>query len=231
MKEMFLPDRYIKGECPNCGAKDQYGDSCESVRRDLQPDRPQESRTRRCPAPRRCGSHRSITSSSSRTRCEDVSPGMDRARARCSPRPPTSEGMAGQGREAHRLGHLARRRPTSASRFPAHPARSTSTSGSTPRSVTSRSFSNYCDKQRRRQAVDFDAIPCEHGSETEMIHFIGKDILYFHALFWPAMLEILRATGRRTTSTCTASLTCRRREDVQVARHLHRPRSATSSTA
>jgi methionyl-tRNA synthetase len=47
VKEMFLPDRFIKGECPKCGAKDQYGDSCEVLRRGLRPHRPEESALRR----------------------------------------------------------------------------------------------------------------------------------------------------------------------------------------
>jgi methionyl-tRNA synthetase len=46
------------------------------------------------------------------------------------------------------------------------------------------SFKNYCD----REGVDFDSF-MKPGSDTEMVHFIGKDIIYFHALFWPAMLE------------------------------------------
>ena len=55
---------------------------------------------------------------------------------------------------------------------------------------------------------------------TELYHFIGKDILYFHALFWPAMLE--HAGYRTPTSVLRARLPHRqRREDVQVARHLH----------
>ena len=44
---MFLPDRYIKGDCPKCGTKDQYGDACEVLRRDLRADRPEEPLLRR----------------------------------------------------------------------------------------------------------------------------------------------------------------------------------------
>ena len=64
VRQMFLPDRYIKGECPRCHAKDQYGDACDSA---APPTiRPNSStRSRRSPAPRRCGASQNIISSAS----------------------------------------------------------------------------------------------------------------------------------------------------------------------
>ena len=75
--------------------------------------------------------------------------------------------------------------------------------------------------------LDFDAF-WGKDSTAELFHFIGKDIVYFHALFWPAMLE---GAGYRTpTEGVRARLPDRqRREDVQVPRHLHHPH-ATSIT-
>ena len=63
-----------------------------------------------------------------------------------------------------------------------------------------------------------------------MIHFIGKDILYFHALFWPAMLKF---AGYRTPTQVFVHgfLTVQRREDVQVARHLHHRRELPRARA
>jgi methionyl-tRNA synthetase len=61
------------------------------------------------------------------------------------------------------------------------------------------SFKNLCE----RKGIDFDAW-VRPGATAEQYHFIGKDILYFHTLFWPAMLEF-RATARRPTCSRTAS--------------------------
>ncbi len=78
------------------------------------------------------------------------------------------------------------------------------------------SFKNLCAK---RGELDFDAY-LKADSPPELYHFIGKDILYFHALFWPAMLE---AAGFRkpTKVNVHGYLTVNGAEDVQVARHLH----------
>jgi len=55
------------------------------------------------------------------------------------------------------------------------------------------SFKNYCDQEQKKgRVIDFTAFTDEAKAtteKTEMVHFIGKDILYFHALFWPAMLQ------------------------------------------
>jgi methionyl-tRNA synthetase len=67
---LFLPDRFIKGECPKCGAKDQYGDNCEVCGATYSPTE-LKNPVRRCRAPSRCTRIPSITSSSSPTRdCE-----------------------------------------------------------------------------------------------------------------------------------------------------------------
>ena len=76
------------------------------------------------------------------------------------------------------------------------------------------SFKNLCD----RISIDFDEY-FKADSQTEMYHFIGKDILYFHALFWPAMLHF-SATAPRPACTHTA-FDRGRTENVQIARHLH----------
>ena len=71
--------------------------------------------------------------------------------------------------------------------------------------------------------LDFDSF-ARPGHDTEMVHFIGKDILYFHALFWPAMLHF---AGYRAPTKVFAHgfLTVDGAEDVQVARHVHHRRS------
>ena len=142
---------------------------------------------------------------------------------RCSPKPPTRLDEWFEGRRRSPTGTSRAMPPTSVSKYPARPA-STSTSGSTRPIGYFGSFRNYCDKQTAAgKPVDFDAFTDARkaaSENTEMIHFIGKDILYFHALFWPAMLEM---AGYRTPNQVYAHgfLDCRRREDVQIARHLH----------
>jgi methionyl-tRNA synthetase len=82
VKQMFLPDRFIKGECPKCGAKDQYGDSCEVLRRGLHPDRPEES-VLAVSGARRCARPPTTTSSGSPpTRCQAS---CEAGRAVCDP--------------------------------------------------------------------------------------------------------------------------------------------------
>ena len=96
-------------------------------------------------------------------------------------------------------------RRTSASRSPTRPA-STSTSGSTRRSATSRasrSTSTRRSTRTRRYATSTQFLA---DPDVEQYHFIGKDIVYFHTLFWPAMLKFAGAPTRcRTTCSCTAS--------------------------
>ena len=67
-KNMFLPDRFIKGECPKCHAKDQYGDNCEVCSKVYSAHRPDQPLSRRCRVPSRCSRRRSISSSSCQTR-------------------------------------------------------------------------------------------------------------------------------------------------------------------
>ena len=116
------------------------------------------------------------------------------------------------------------RPPTSASRSPTARA-TTGTSGSTPRSATSASTREWCDATRRglRRLV-------ARATETEIHHFIGKDITYFHTLFWPAMLKTagLQPADEGPHPRLPHR---RRREDVEAQGHLHPRRRPTSSTS
>ena len=129
---------------------------------------------------------------------------------------------AGGARQARRMarrracatGTSRATRPTSASRSPARPA-STSTSGWMRRSATS-AASRRC---ATSAALNFDEY-LRADSNAELHHFIGKDIIYFHTLFWPAVLH--GAGCRKPTRRVRPRLPHRqRREDVEVARHLH----------
>lgn len=76
-------------------------------------------------------------------------------------------------------------------------------------------FKNLC----QRQGIDFEAF-LKPDTDTEMYHFIGKDILYFHALFWPAMLKFSHM--RTPTGIFTHGfLTVDGQKNVEIARHFH----------
>ncbi|MCK7582014.1 MAG: class I tRNA ligase family protein [Chromatiales bacterium] len=189
-RRMFLPDRYIKGECPKCGAKDQYGDSCEVCGAAYAPTdlkNPYSTlyrRRRRC-----CKASEHYFFRLSDPRCVAVPASAGRrSEAGCSPRSPTrcSEWLGDAGdKQARRLGHLARRALLRHSRSRTRRA-STSTSGSTRRSATSARFKNHLRPQAGRR---LRRRSCAGPRRPSRCHFIGKDIVYFHTLFWPAMLK------------------------------------------
>ena len=140
VKDMFLPDRYIKGECPNCGAKDQYGDACEVCGAVYAPTdlmnpystltgaKPVLQQSRALLLPALGPALRRLPAASGRT-----TPGRPAARGA-----EQGQGVARRrGRQAASATGTSRAtRPTSASRSPTRRA-STSTSGSTRRSATS----------------------------------------------------------------------------------------------
>ena len=176
---MFLPDRFIKGECPKCHAKDQYGDSCEACGATYSPDRPDQPLLRR--VRRHAGAHETSEHYFfTLGECEDFLREWTNATI-CNPKPPTRwrNGSAA----ACRTGTFRATRPTSASKFPVRRA-SISTSGWTRRSATSPASRTCAIKPAWISTTSGTRIP-----QTELYHFIGKDILYFHALFWPAMLQ------------------------------------------
>ena len=91
------------------------------------------------------------------------------------------------------------------------------------------SLKNYFDSGKAKakgETRTFEAFLS--APDTEQIHFIGKDIIYFHTLFWPAMLKFAgRPTACRTTCTCTASS----RSPARRCRSRAAPASARSSTS
>ncbi len=176
---MFLPDRFIKGTCPKCGAEDQYGDNCEVCGVDLRPDRPEE--------PRLGGLRRDADRKGLRApvlqarRLREDAEGLAQGRARPGRGRQQAERVV-RGRAAT-TGTSRATHPTSASRS-RMPRASTSTSGWMRRSATWPASATSA----TGPGIDFDAF-WNADSTTELYHFIGKDIIYFHALFWPAMLH------------------------------------------
>ena len=189
---MFLPDRYIKGECPKCGAKDQYGDACENCGAVYAPTDLKNPYSTISGATPVLQVVRALL-------LPAVGPALRRVPARvdatcrrraCSRRSlnKAQEWLGAKAARRSPTGTSRATRPTSASRSPTRRA-SISTSGSMRRSATSRAS---------RRTSPSDAASTSHAflaesRPVEQVHFIGKDIVYFHTLFWPAMLKFAGA--------------------------------------
>jgi methionyl-tRNA synthetase len=202
VKEMFLPDRYIKGECPKCHASDQYGDSCEACGGTYSPTElinPYSAVSGATPQ-RRASQHYFFKLSD--VRCKvflekwvfESLPSLP-----CSPEARSRlQSEAANKMNEWLLSGLADWDISRDAPYFGFPIPGTGRKKffyvwlDAPVGYFG-SFRNYFKKYQRTQA-DIDEF-LRPGGDTEMIHFIGKDILYFHALFWPAMLEF---SGYRT---------------------------------
>ena len=175
---MFLPDRYIRGECPRCGATDQYGDCCEV-----------------------CGSTynaselinpRSVISGDKPVLRESdhyfFKLGVLEKRLKSwlsSDR--VQQGIKNKLDEWFSAGlqdwDISRDAPYFGFEIPDHPGKYFYVWLDAPIGYIA-SFKNYCD----RKGLDYKRF-WDADSKTELHHFIGKDIAYFHTLFWPALLD------------------------------------------
>jgi methionyl-tRNA synthetase len=189
VKEMFLPDRFIKGECPKCGARDQYGDSCEVCGSTYSPtDLKNAYSVVSGAAPvRRTSDHYFFNLSDPRCKAflEKWTHENDHLQpeARNKIREWFDQGLSDWD--------ISRDAPYFGFEIPDAPGKYFYVWLDAPIGYLG-SFQHLAE----RIGLDFPAFVRE-GSATEMVHFIGKDILYFHALFWPAMLEF---SGYRTPS-------------------------------
>ncbi len=199
VKNMFLPDRYIKGECPSCGAKDQYGDSCEvcgAVYGPTQLKNPYSTLTGATPE-LRTSEHYFFQLSDAR--CVDFLRGWTAGRNRHGePRlqpevyAKTQEWL-GEGAQASGKGladwDISRDAPYFGIPIPDAPGKYFYVWLDAPVGYLA-SLKSYFDSGKaalRGEPRSFDAYVADPG--VEQVHFIGKDIVYFHALFWPAMLH------------------------------------------
>ncbi|MEC5407209.1 methionine--tRNA ligase [Paraburkholderia sp. MPAMCS5] len=195
VKEMFLPDRFIKGECPKCGAKDQYGDSCEVCGSTYLPTElvnPYSVVSGATPI-RKTSTHYFFRLSD--PRCENFLRAWVGGLAQPEATNKMREwlGEAGEARLAD--WDISRDAPYFGFEIPGAPGKYFYVWLDAPVGYYA-SFKNLAEKS----GLDFDAW-VRQGSKTEQYHFIGKDILYFHTLFWPAMLEF---SGHRTPTNVFA---------------------------
>ncbi|MGZ8211784.1 MAG: methionine--tRNA ligase [Burkholderiales bacterium] len=189
VKEMFLPDRFIRGECPKCGAKDQYGDSCEVCGSTYAPTELKNAYSVVSGAEpvRKTSDHYFFRLSD--PRCKTFLERWTHADEHLQPE------ARNKIREwfDHGLNDwdISRDAPYFGFEIPDAPGKYFYVWLDAPIGYLG-SFRNLAE----RTGLDFDSF-AQAGSSAEMVHFIGKDILYFHALFWPATLEF---SGHRTPS-------------------------------
>jgi methionyl-tRNA synthetase len=179
VKNMFLPDRYVKGECPRCGAKDQYGDNCEA-----------------CGAtytPAELKNPVSVLSGETPIEKESVHYFFNLANYQSLLQDWLKAGHL-QSAVSNKLlewfadglspWDISRDSPYFGFEIPGAPGKFFYVWLDAPIGYMA-SFTNLCE---RRQDLDFSHYWVDEKA-TELYHFVGKDIIYFHALFWPAMLH------------------------------------------
>jgi methionyl-tRNA synthetase len=199
VKQMFLPDRFIKGECPKCGAKDQYGDSCEVCGATYSPtDLKNPYSTVSGAAPVRKASEHYFF------KLGDCSEFLKTWTRSGTLQPEAANKMAEWFAAGLNDWDISRDAPYFGFEIPGAPGKYFYVWLDAPVGYFG-SLRNYFDRQKAAgKALDFDAYTDAAKAEaekTEMVHFIGKDILYFHALFWPAMLT---TAGFRTPTSIYA---------------------------
>lgn len=190
VKSMFLPDRYIKGECPKCGAKDQYGDACEvcgAVYAATELKNPYSTLSGAEPVMK---SSEHFFFRLSDQKCVDFlrewTLGDANGKPRLQPEVANKarEWLEGKDGADNGLGDwdISRDAPYFGIEIPDAPGKYFYVWLDAPIGYLA-SLKNYFDKTGR----DFDAFMADPN--TEQYHFIGKDITYFHTLFWPAVLH------------------------------------------
>jgi len=183
VKGMFLADRYIKGECPNCHAKDQYGDACEVCSSVYSPTELINPYSALSGAKPELKSSDHYFFKLSDPKCTDfLKQWMADDRLQPQVANKAKEWLEGEGDKALGDWDISRDAPYFGIEIPDAPGKYFYVWLDAPVGYLA-SFKNYCAKK----GIDFDAFLAD--PTTEQIHFIGKDIIYFHTLFWPAMLH------------------------------------------
>ena len=177
-KEMFLPDRYIKGECPKCKAIDQYGDSCEECGSTYNPtDLINAYSVISGTAPIRKKTEHYFFKLSE---CTDF---LEKWTMSGTLQPEASNKLKEWFKAGLSNWDISRDAPYFGFEIPGAPGKFFYVWLDAPIGYMA-SFKKLADEKN----LSFDEY-WKEGSDTELIHFIGKDILYFHALFWPATLS------------------------------------------
>ena len=191
-KQMFLPDRFVKGECPKCHAQDQYGDNCEVCGTTYAPTeliKPYSAVSGATPVMKET-EHFFFKLSDCGDYLKQWTSGETNGHAHLQPE------ALNKMNEWLKEGELSdwdisRDAPYFGFQIPDAPNKYFYVWLDAPVGYMA-SFQNLC----ARKGLDFNEF-FGKDSQAELYHFIGKDILYFHALFWTAMLEY---SGHRAPS-------------------------------
>ncbi|MBT8513899.1 methionine--tRNA ligase [Polynucleobacter paneuropaeus] len=197
VKEMFLPDRFIKGECPKCGAKDQYGDSCEKCGATYSPvdlKNPYSVVSGATPI-KKVSDHYFFKLSD--PRCESFLREWTQVKTplQTEARNKMKEWVGEAGDSKLGDWDISRDAPYFGFEIPDAPGKYFYVWLDAPIGYYA-SFLNYC----QQKGLNFEEW-VKPNTTTEQYHFIGKDILYFHTLFWPATLHF---AGYRTPTNVFA---------------------------
>ncbi len=187
-KKMFLPDRFIKGSCPNCKAEDQYGDSCEVCGATYGPTdliAPYSAVSGAKPVLKESEHHFFKLGECEEFLKQWLLESGDQAPLQAEATNKISEWFESGLKDWD----ISRDAPYFGFEIPDAPGKYFYVWLDAPIGYMA-SFKNLC----KQKGLDFDAY-WKPESDAEIYHFIGKDILYFHALFWPATLKF---SGYRT---------------------------------
>ena len=195
VKAMFLPDRYIKGECPRCGAKDQYGDACEvcgAVYAPTELKNPYSTLTGATPV-LRASEHFFFRLSDAR--CVAFLREWTAGRLQPEVANKAREWLEGGDEAGSGLSDwdISRDAPYFGIPIPDAPGKYFYVWLDAPVGYLA-SLKNHFDQGGARAQTDQSFEQFLADPAVEQVHFIGKDIIYFHTLFWPAMLHF---SGRK----------------------------------
>jgi methionyl-tRNA synthetase len=191
VKGMFLPDRYIKGECPNCHSKDQYGDACEVCSTVYSPTdliNPYSTLSGAQPV-LKASEHFFFRLSD--PRCVEFLEGWLNTPERLQPQVVNKarEWLAGSGEEKLADWDISRDAPYFGIAIPDAPGKFFYVWLDAPIGYLAALKSYFESGKARAHGETRSFTEFLAAADTEQIHFIGKDIIYFHTLFWPAMLK------------------------------------------
>ena len=184
-KEMFLPDRFIRGECPHCGAKDQYGDSCEECSKTYNPTElknPISAVSGTTPVEKE-SEHLFVNLANFTEMLQEWTKVLQ---------PAVLNKLSEWLESGLQAWDISRDSPYFGFEIPDEPGKFFYVWLDAPIGYMA-SFKNLCEKKN----LNFDEFWAA-DSQAEVYHFIGKDITYFHCLFWPAMLS---GAGFRTPTS------------------------------
>ncbi len=186
-EKVFLPDRFVRGTCPKCKAEDQYGDNCESCGATYSPSdliNPRSSLSGAKPVQKENLHYFFMLST--------LEPALKQWTQSGSLQTEIANKISEWFKDGLQDWDISRDAPYFGFEIPGAPGKYFYVWLDAPIGYMA-SFKNYCD----RSGLNFDTF-WKPNSDTELYHFIGKDIAYFHTLFWPATLM---GSGWRTPTS------------------------------